>query len=334
MIDKIKVLIVDDSPFIREALRSILAQDEEIQVVGMARNGKEAIEAARKLKPNVITMDVTMPVMDGLEAIEQIMEETPVPIIVVSSMSVEVVVKALDIGALDFVSISQGIDEMAQDVIRKVKIASRIKALRRLRIKPLTMAARYAKSRLMKVVAVGVSTGGPQALQAVFSSLPPDLDAGILVVQHMSKGFIEGLAEWLRLNSHLNVKVAQAGDILRKGHVLLAPDGGHLKIDSLGKISIQEEAAGPALHVPSIDVMMKSVAESFRESAVGVLMTGMGHDGVEGMKAIRAGGGKTLAQDEASSVIFGMNRLAIESGCVDRIAPLEQIADEIVRCAE
>lgn len=331
MADKIKVMIVDDSPFIREALKSILTQDEEIEVVGVARNGKEAVEAARRLRPNVITMDIKMPVMDGLDAIEQIMEEIPIPIIVVSSMSVDVVVKALDIGALDFVSISQGIDEMAKDVISKVKIASKIKTLRRLRIKPFTTASHYEKTRSIKVVAIGVSTGGPQALQVVLSGLAADLEAGILVVQHMSKGFIEGLAEWLRLNCHLSIKVAKPGDILRKGLVLLAPDGGHLTIDAVGKVSITEESAGPAVHVPSIDVMMKSVAASFRDNAVGVIMTGMGHDGVEGIKAIRNAGGRTIAQDEASSVIFGMNRLAIESGSVERVVALDRIADEIFR---
>jgi len=331
MADKIKVLITDDSPFIREALKSILEQDPDIVVVGLAKNGKEAVEAIRNLKPDVVTMDIKMPVMDGFDAIESIMTEQPVPVIVVSTSEVDTVVRALNIGAMDFVSIRQGIDEIAKELVSKVKIASKVKALKRLRVKPLARAYRTETSSTMKIIAIGVSTGGPQSLQIVLSKLPQDLEAGILIVQHMSKGFIEGMAEWLRTHSHLIIRVAREGDILKPGMVLFAPDGCHMLINHLGKISLQMDRESVSVHVPAIDVTMKSVAEAYREHAIGVIMTGMGHDGVEGMKAIKKAGGKTIAQDEASSVIFGMNKLAIETGCVDHITGLDDLAEVILR---
>ncbi|HNV87170.1 MAG TPA: chemotaxis-specific protein-glutamate methyltransferase CheB [Candidatus Omnitrophota bacterium] len=331
MADIIKVLIVDDSPFIREALKSILEQDPDIKVVGLAKNGREALEAIRDSKPNVVTMDIKMPVMDGFDAIEAIMTEQPVPVIVVSTSEVDTVVRALNIGAMDFVSIRQGIDEIARELVYKIKIASKVKALKRLRIKPLEKAYRTETSSAMKIIAIGVSTGGPQALQIVLSKLPQDLGAGILIVQHMSKGFIEGMAEWLRAHSRLAIRVAREGDVLKPGMVLFAPDGCHMLINYQGKIILQADQESASVHIPSIDVTMKAVAEAYREHAIGVIMTGMGHDGVEGIRAIKKAGGKTISQDEHSSVIFGMNKLAIEAGSVDQVASLDDLADAIIR---
>lgn len=331
-LNKIRVLIVDDSAIMREALKSILEQDPNIEVVGLAKNGKEGVEKALALKPNVITMDLNMPIMSGFEATEKIMEELPVPIIVASSIDTSAIVKALSIGAMDFVAVGEGIETIAAELISKIKMASGIKPLRRMHIKPCVVKApvpRAVRGEPSKVVAIGVSTGGPQALKVVFAKLPPDFPAGILVVQHMSKGFIEGLAEWLNGTSCLHVSVAKAGDILKRGMILLAPNDFDMCINNDGKIILRENTNKTIINVPSIDVMMKSAADSYEKDCVGVIMTGMCHDGVEGMRAIKKAGGMTIAQDEASSVVFGMNKAAINASCIDRVVPLDRIADEI-----
>ncbi len=328
---KIRVLIVDDSALMREALKSIIEKDPVIEVVGLAKNGKEGVEKALLLKPDVITMDLKMPMMSGLEATEAIMEELPIPIIVVSSMDITVIVKALSIGAMDFVAVTSDIETIAADLITKIKIASHVKPLRRMKIRacPVKAPKELRGKETSKVVAIGVSTGGPQALQQVLAKLPPDFPCGILIVQHMSKGFIDGLAEWLNTASCLHVNIAKAGDILKKGMIMLAPDDLHMRIGSDGRIVLSENTSKAIVHVPSIDVMMKSVADYYQENAIGVIMTGMGQDGVDGIRAIRKAGGKTIAQDEKSSVIFGMNKAAIDMGLIDKVVSLERIAEEI-----
>jgi len=329
---KIRVLIVDDSILMREAIKNILEQDISIEIVGMASDGKEGVQKALVLKPDVITMDLRMPIMTGFEAIQNIMSGLPIPIVVVSSMDSTVVMKALSIGAMDFVAISGDIDVIAKDLISKVKIASRVKALRRLSVKPyIQKVPKPPRGKAAsKMIAIGVYTGGPQSLQEIFSNLPHDFRAGMLVVQHMSKGFIEGLAEWLNMTSHLHVQVARAGDIVSPGTIMIAPDDYHIRIDSEGRLTLHENADKAVLHVPSIGLMMKSVAEAFGEDAIGVIMTGMGTDGVEGIRAIKGSGGRTIAQDEHTSVVFGMNKAAIDSGSIDEVLPLGGIAKRLV----
>ena len=334
MADKIQGLIVDDSDFIRGTLRSILDADPSIDVVGTATNGEEGLEKTLALKPNVVTMDLEMPVMSGFEAVERIMREGPTPIIVVSSMSRDSIIRTLDAGAMDFVSLSQGVEGIAEDLVKKVKIASRVRVLKRIKTR------RELKPEIIeetgcgfKIIAVGVSTGGPQALKAFFSGIPADFPAGILVVQHMSPGFIEGMVEWLRSYSSADIRVPGQWDVLERGMAFVAPDSRHMEILADGEIRLSSDGSNNSLHVPSIDIMMKSVAAAYGKDAVGVLMTGMGKDGVEGMRAIRQAGGVTIAQDEESSVIFGMNRVAIEEGIVDRVVPLEEISTDIIRAA-
>lgn len=328
---RIRVLIVDDSALMRNALKDILEQDRDIEVIGMARDGKEGVEKAMALKPDVITMDLRMPVMSGFDAIQNIMIEIPIPIIVVTSMDVNIVVKALSIGAMDFVAVTGDIDTISADLISKVRIASRVKALKRFSLKPnIDKPARVASClRPCKLIAIGVSTGGPQSLHDIFPKLPKDFRAGIIVVQHMSKGFIEGLAEWLNTTSALHVSVAKAGDTVCEGTILLAPDSYHTTVDENGVVRLRENTDKAVIHVPSIDVMMRSVAESFGQDAIGVIMTGMGHDGVDGIKTIKKFGGKTIAQDEHSSVVFGMNAAAIDSKAVDEVLALERIAERL-----
>ena len=331
MPDKIRVLVVDDSALTREAIKSIFSSDTSIEIIGEAIDGREGVRKVFALKPDVITMDLKMPIMNGLDAIQAIMEERPTPIIVVSSMDVKVIVKALSVGAMDFVPISESIDEIAHDLLDKVKVASKVKALRRIKRKPVKKKAPTAKKKtISKVVAIGISTGGPQALEVLLSKLPADFGAGILIVQHISQGFVDGLVEWLKSNCALDIKVGKAGEVLKSGTVIIAPDDYNLVIDEEDVIGLREDVSKRMLHVPSIDHMMKSVAESYGKEAVGVIMTGMGSDGVEGIKAIKKCGGITIAQDEKTSVIFGMNKVAIQSGCIDKVLALDKIADELV----
>jgi two-component system chemotaxis response regulator CheB len=332
--DKIRVLIVDDSTLMREALKYILEKDPSIEVVGMAANGKEGVAKALALKPAVITMDLKMPIMSGIEAIEEIMLELPTPIIVISTLDVPVIMAALEIGAMDFIAVTGDIETISGDLVQKVRIASKVRPIRRYRPRPVIppcSKSSVPQKRANKVIAIGVSTGGPQALEVVLSTLPRDFRGAILVVQHMSKGFIGGLAEWLNTSSHLDVRVAKAGDVLSAGAVLLAPDDYHVTIDK-DNVILLKEPSGKHAHVPSIDVMMASVAEICGANAVGVLMTGMGSDGVDGMKSIKRRGGRTIVQDQESSVVYGMNKCAVDSGCADVVVPLARIAEEIIRC--
>lgn len=331
MTNSIRVLIVDDSTLVRQALNAILSADTEIEVIGEARDGKEGCEKALALRPDVITMDLTMPVMDGVQAIERIMEEVPTPIVIVSSRDVQVIVKALGLGAMDFVASTGDLDEIREELIGKVKIASRVRPIRRMNVRPVAHRTIMRRDAASRVVALGISTGGPQALQILFSKLPVHFPAGILVVQHISSGFIQGLVEWLRVTSPLDIRVAKTGDTLKSGVALFAPDDVHMTVNEQEKIVLKEDVSKKMLHVPSIDVMMRSVAEVYRDSAVGVIMTGMGHDGVDGITAIKSAGGYTVAQDEKTSAIYGMNKLAVDQGVIERVLALEHIADELIR---
>jgi two-component system chemotaxis response regulator CheB len=334
MSGKIRVLVVDDSSLARDAIKSILESDPLIEVVGEAKDGQEGVRKALALKPNVITMDLKMPMLNGLDAIEMIMQELPTPIIVVSSMDAKVIVKALAIGAMDFVPLDEEINVIANDLLEKVKIASKVKPLRRIKkILPSKNILPVEKKSVCKVVAIGVSTGGPQALQVLLSSLQSDFKAGIVVVQHISKGFIGGLAEWLRQSCSLDVQVARAGDVLKSSTIWIAPDEYNLVVDEKGVIGLKEDVTKKLLHVPSIDVMMESIADSFGSSALGVIMTGMGQDGVKGIAAIKDRGGFTIAQDEATSVVYGMNKVAVDKGFIHKVLPLDKIAEEIIRQA-
>ncbi|MCX5700518.1 MAG: chemotaxis-specific protein-glutamate methyltransferase CheB [Candidatus Omnitrophica bacterium] len=332
MSDKIRVLVVDDSALEREAIKSILQSDPDIEVIGEARDGVEGVKKAYALKPDVITMDLKMPVMGGLEAIEEIMENTPIPIIVVSSLDRKIVVSALSIGAMDFVAKTDSAGQIASDLIEKVKIAIKVRPIRRIKIRPVIKKEILTTPRTAatRIVVVGISTGGPQALEILLSKLPADFNAGIAIVQHISSGFVEGLVDWLKVSSRLDIRVAKAGDIMKARTVFFAPDNYNMLIDDGGRIILKEDISKSMLHVPSIDELMKSAAKSFKDNAIGILMTGMGSDGVEGMRIIRSSGGLTIAQDEKTSVIFGMNKLAIDKGYVDRIIALERIAEELV----
>jgi two-component system chemotaxis response regulator CheB len=338
---KIRVLIVDDSRFVRQAVARMLNTSPDIEVVGQAADGRQGIEKAKELKPDVVTLDVQMPHMGGLETLQRLMEEAPVPVLLLSSLTSEgadVTLRGLELGALDFVDKSTAKGQMNLLSLAE-ELRTKIRALagspRRPRVpEPLAggqLAMPRGAARAL-VVAIGTSTGGPTALQSVIPRLPRDLGAAVLVVQHIPVGFTRYLADRLALRSALPVDEARDRETITPGRVLIAPGGLHMKLAQRGDAVEVRLVAEPqaSLHRPSADVLMASVAEVFGSRSVGVVLTGMGTDGAEGLAAIRKAGGRTLAESEETCVIYGMPKAAIEAGVVDRVVPLSEIADAIV----
>jgi two-component system chemotaxis response regulator CheB len=337
---KIRVLVVDDSAFVRQALSRMIGSAPDMEVVGTAADGVEGLEKARTLRPDVVTLDVKMPRMDGLVALQRIMAECPVPVLLLSSLTSEgadVTLRGLELGAVDFVDKST-----VQGPMNLLSLAdelqAKVRALAWARERPASTAAplqvREAPAvppRRTEVVVIGASTGGPPALQQIIPILPKDLDRALLVVQHMPLGFTRSLAERLAARSRLPVKEAEEGEMVQPGRVLIAPAGRHLKVRRRGSVVrvVLDDEPQEALHRPSVDVLMASVAKAYGARATGLLLTGMGADGVEGLRAIRAAGGVTLVESEETCVIFGMPKAALEAGVVDRVLPLHRLAEEI-----
>jgi two-component system chemotaxis response regulator CheB len=335
----IRVLIVDDSAFVRKALSRMLGSADDIEVVGTAVDGQDGVEKVLELRPDVVTLDVKMPRLDGLEALRRIMAECPTAVLLLSSLTGEgadVTLRGLDLGALDFVDKSSveghmNLLALADELIEKVRGLA--KAQRRVPVPaPSTQLPlpEFARERADLVV-IGTSTGGPAALQTVIPALPADLRVPVLVVQHMPIGFTRSLAERLDQRSDLMVREARDGEPLAAGRVLIAPAGRHLKIHRVqgeARVLLDYEPLD-ALHRPSVDVLMQSAARTYGAAVLGVVLTGMGADGMEGLRSIRAAGGRTLAESEDTCVIYGMPKAAIEAGVVHRVAALDRIADEI-----
>jgi len=336
------VLVVDDSAFARQALIRMLKTDPGIEVVGMAADGHEAVEKTRSLEPDVVTLDVQMPRMGGLEALEQIMKEYPVPVLLLSSLTQEggeITLRGLELGAMDFVDKSSVQGSMNLLSLAE-ELKSKIHALAGVQPSQLKSAVAPRDERLAPVeavhrvdaVVIAASTGGLTALQAVIPRLPEGLDAAVLVVQHMPPGFTRSLAERLDSRSALPVREASDGEAVEPGAVLLAPAGLHMKLRRRGgkvKVLLDEEPRS-ALHRPSADVLMTAVARVYGAQALGVVLTGMGSDGTEGLRAIRNSGGTTLAEREDTCIIYGMPKSAVEAGVVDRAVPLGRMANEIL----
>jgi len=352
MLDRITVLVVDDSALMRREISRILESDPRLKVVACARNGRDAVELVKKHEPDVVTMDINMPVLDGVTALQMIMMESPRPVVMLSSLTQEGAIttfECLELGAVDFVAkpsgtISKDIGKQAAEIIAKVKAAARSRPAR-LRRTPRSVAREDDRSRrtasgppvhngATRVVAIGVSTGGPKTLMEVIPYLPADLDAAVLIVQHMPEAFTRPFAERINAASAINVKEAAAGDILMPGCGYLARGGKHMVLakPARGRGAMVRYVSRPAdvPHIPSVDVMMHSVAEVFGPNAIGVLMTGMGADGADGMVRIRQLGGKTIAEDESTCVVFGMPAQAIARGGADFVLPCYEIADKIV----
>ena len=338
----IRVLITEDSPLVAIMMREFLNQDPEIEVVGWAKLGQEAIELSDSLVPDVITMDLNMPVMSGLKAIEAIASSHPVPILAVSQMiesrDSDIAFEALCSGAADIMRKPSGYGrrgflKVQEELVSRVKSVAKIRPRKfRTKQQPDTAAPKLATARRPRrgLVTVGASTGGPAALTDLLKGFPPDFPFPIAVVQHIAPGFVIGLSQWLTRISPLPVKVAEDQETPESGTIYLAPDNYHLEIDRDRKFVLNND---PPIrnHRPSVDYLMKSVASSFGKRTIGVLLTGMGNDGAEGLKRIREAGGKTIVQNEATSLVFGMPREAITRGAAQIISPLEEIASEIVQ---
>lgn len=334
----IRALIVDDSAFMRRVITDILESDPEIEVVGTARNGKAALKKIDEIRPDVVTMDVEMPGLNGLETLSIIMEDFPTPVVMLSAFTErgrKETIEALERGAVDFIAkpsgpISINIGELKEEILGKIKVAFRSKAKKFKTPKHKSISVRKFK-RLSedKLVVIGASTGGPQAIVEIFSRLPRDTPACFLIVQHMPPGFTTSFANRLNSKSSLWVKEAQNGDSLHHGTAYVAPGDYHMIVKN-GSLSLTKTLRLHGVR-PAIDFTMESAAIRFGDKVVGVLLTGMGMDGAAGMKAIKDSGGVTIAQDEASSLVYGMPQAAIKLECVDRVCPLERIPVEILK---
>jgi two-component system, chemotaxis family, protein-glutamate methylesterase/glutaminase len=339
----IKVLIAEDSPSIAAVMRELLKNDSEITVVGWARTGREAIAMRHDLDPDVITMDLNMPSMGGLDAIKTISATKPVPILVVSTLiesrDSEIAFEALRYGALDIMGKPSGagpggFSSIEEELKFRIKAVSRIRPMHRFSrpAQPVPQKRKEAASERklrQPLIVIGASTGGPPALAQILSGLPRYLPVPITVVQHIARGFITGLRQWLDRQSALPVQLAADGVPLQSGHVYLAPDDCHLEIAPGKHLTLTTDAPIGG-HRPSVDRLMESAACIYGPDVLGVLLTGMGRDGAEGLKKILEAGGRSIVQDEATSLVFGMPREAIRAGAAGMVRPLDKIADEIV----
>jgi two-component system chemotaxis response regulator CheB len=336
----IRVLLVDDSPSVVASMRRLLAQAPDIQVVGSAKDGLEALDLVTRLSPQVVCTDLRMPGLDGLGLTEAIMATDPRPILVVSGHLQEDenrVFQLLEAGAVDVFpkpgpDTTELQEHWARELASKIRILAGVRVFRRRPRAPAALptpaAAGQAHPRV-RMVAIGASTGGPQALTALLSQVPRDFPAPILVVQHISQGFLEGLVEWLDHRAQLRVKIATEGETPQEGTIYFPPEGAHLEVDAKGRLAL---AFLPAVdgHRPSITHTMQSVARHYGAASLGVLLTGMGSDGAEGMRAIAEAGGVTIAQDESTSIVFGMPARAIALGAAKYVLPLGEIPRRLV----
>lgn len=344
----LRVLIVDDSLVAREMLAQILSSDGGIQVVDTARDGAEGVEKCARLRPDLVTMDIHMPRMDGLEATERIMAFTPTPILVVSSSvhgpGIGRAFDALSAGALEVIKKPEPRDwadlqRIGAEVIRKVKILSRVRVITHIRGRHLESVRSDPAATVqdfppvspggLSLVALASSTGGPSALQTVLGGLPEDLPVPLVVAQHIADGFVPGLVAWLGSNCRIRVKAAESGERMAPGIAYFAATGSNMRVE--GSTLRFVEPGADQLYIPSADTLFSSVAASHGERALGVILTGMGADGSVGLKQMLDAGAVTIAQDEETSTVFGMPRAAVEAGAARAVLPLAAIAHEVER---
>lgn len=339
----IRILVAEDSLTVREFLVEILESDPQIKVVGQAKNGVEAVELAARLKPDLITMDVHMPLLDGFEATKEIMARFPTPIIIVSSSAshreVELSLNAMRAGALMVVEKPGGVgserfDGQRDRLLSMVKAMAHVKVVRRWapgqapRRAAAALAVPAARATV-QLVAIAASTGGPAALQRILTDLRGDFPAPVVVVQHIATGFVGGLADWLDAGCNLRVHIAEDGATLRPRTVYLAPEDRHLGVGAGGRIEVADAPPIKGFR-PSATFLFESAARAYGAGLAAVILTGMGNDGVDGLKTVKAAGGVVLAQDEASSVVYGMPREAVAAGVVDVVVPINEVAARLM----
>ncbi len=336
---KIKVLVVDDSITAREILIGILGSDSDVQLVGEARNGKEAIEMTKRLKPDLITMDIRMPVMDGFEAIKHIMAYYPTPIIVISqsafSQGDEYIFKALELGALEILEKPEpnewrDLPKIGEKMLKDIKFLAEVPVITHMRGKQVKDKEEKKSEKVestSKVITIASSTGGPTALLQVLSKLPKDFSAAVLVVQHIAEGFIESLADWLDNKCAISIKLAEEGDVIVPGVVYISPCDVHMEIEE-GIICLSKDPPISSLR-PAADKLFASAAKCYMKNTIGVVLTGMGKDGTDGCGTIKKYKGITIAQSEDSCLVYGMPRAAVEKGVIDKVVPLNLIAKKL-----
>lgn len=339
---KIRVLVVDDSAVMRKLITSLLEHDPEIEVVATAIDGSFAINKVDQLHPDVVTLDVDMPRVDGLTALKEIVARHTVPVVMLSSLTTRgarLALQALELGAMDFVckpKAAAQIGEVAEELILKVKTAARSRQYAR---KPATNGQLSRKTARVKagkaplrVIAIGASSGGPNALRQLLPKLPADFPVPILLVQHLPESFTGMFAKWLDERCEVSVKEARDGMLALPGTVVVAPGNAHLKVRRrpVGVEVVIENSRPVNGHMPSVDVLFRSVAREFGENGAGLLMTGMGSDGAEGIGELKSAGGHTMAQDKESCMIFGMPRVAISKGYIDQVLPLNDMASYLI----
>lgn len=344
----LRVLIVDDSAFARDCIKELISSDGAIQVVGEAGDGFEAIEKVVDLKPDIVTMDIEMPLMNGMDTIERLMHTRALPILVITSLQdARTAFEAVSRGALEVISKSDLMAQDAGDFCRRLKLLSRVKVLRHIR-RPATPMTRTSagqkkivkeglfqhsdegscsvlRSTVPDIIAIASSTGGPAALYSILSGMVGKLPCPVVVAQHIADGFDRGLAEWLDTASpFMSVKVSIQGEMLEPGIIYLAPSHGHMEIRPGGVVAVNPPSSGD-IYVPSCDRLLGSVARVCGDKSIGIVLTGMGSDGRQGMEIIKSRGGLTIAQDETTSTIFGMPGVAIEAGCIDTVMSVQDI---------
>ncbi|MFP7494064.1 chemotaxis response regulator protein-glutamate methylesterase [Terribacillus saccharophilus] len=346
MVKKIRVLVVDDSAFMRKIISDLLNSDDRLEVIGTARNGKDGLSQITQLKPDVVTMDVEMPIMNGIDALKEIMQRQPLPVVMLSSLTkqgADMTIHAMSLGAVDFIakpsgSISLDLDKVRDELVAKVVAAAASRLSVRQQVKAadvkVTVKAPAARKRAdCSLVAIGTSTGGPRALQEVIGKLPATLAAPVVVVQHMPVGFTKSLAERLNSLSPIRVKEAQHNETLRNGTVYIAPGGHHLTIEQadsrlIAKLTMEDPVSG---HRPSVDRMFESISLLQNVDVCTVIMTGMGADGTNGLRKIRdrISSVYSIGESAETCVVYGMPRAAAEAGLLHHVCPVQSIAGAV-----
>lgn len=346
--DKIRVLVADDSALMRQTLRRIIAESADLELAGMARDGEDAIAKARELRPDVVSMDINMPKLDGVSALQAIVHERICPVVMLSSLTQEgaqTTFECLELGAFDFVgkpdgTVSSNLGAVARELIAKLRAAASqgtVRQLTRNRQRRNTRRApireSFTKVTRATAVAIGISTGGPATLQEVLPLIPADLPASLFLVQHMPPSFVSSFAKRLGQSCSLKVVEASSGMAVAPSTCYVAPGGLHLCLHrkATGEVVIRTPATPPTLFVPSVSVMMESVLKIYGSDTIGVLMTGIGDDGADQMVAIKNAGGQTIAESEETAVVYGMPREAFERGGASVVAPSHEVAAHIVR---